>query len=70
MKRRNDSNSWVSSIRNAPTHAGLIDVLANAGLRLRVSDRGTLLMSLGRYLRDEIGAHRTAVGYIGWQMTL
>ncbi len=51
-------------------HAAQTDVLANAGLRWRVNDRGTLLVSSGRFLRDDLGDHRSTVGYLGWQMNL
>ena len=48
--------------------AGLVDALANVGLHRCVDEHGTPLISLGRYLSDDIGARRTIVSYLGWQL--
>ena len=51
-------------------HNDRMDALANVGVRWKLMDHGTLLVSLGRYLRDDFGTQRSAVGYVGWQFTL
>ena len=51
-------------------HAGLVDALADAGLRWRLCQHGTLLMSIGRYLHDDFGERRTTISYLGWLLNL
>jgi hypothetical protein len=44
------------------------DVLSNAGLRWRLTPGGRLLLSVGRYLHDGLGDHRSVIAYAGWQI--
>jgi hypothetical protein len=40
----------------------------NFGARLGVGEAGTLLVSAGRELRNELGDRADFFGYLGWQM--
>jgi hypothetical protein len=46
------------------------ELAANFGARIRCCDHGTLLLSIGRELRNRDEPRATLLSYVGWQLTL
>ena len=41
----------------------------NIGARCAATEHGTLILSVGRNLHNQLGGHQAVVGYVGWQLT-